>query len=54
MVSILQYQYEIESDPESGDEERQAEPHHTRLLQMFLNGNLPIYFLLYTRLSYTK
>jgi len=33
MVSILQYQYEPESDPESGDEESQAEPHNTRLLQ---------------------
>jgi len=33
MVSILQYQYEPESDPESGDKESQAEPPQTRLLQ---------------------
>jgi len=34
MVSILQYQYEPESDPESGDEESQAGFYKT-----FLNGN---------------
>jgi len=54
MVSILQYQYEIESDPESGDEERQAEPHHTRLLQMFLNGNLPIFFFYFINVCLTQ
>jgi len=33
MVSILQYQFEPESGPESGNEESQAEPPQTRLLQ---------------------
>jgi len=38
MVSILQYQYEPESDIESGDDKRQAEPTQPPFLhiQIFL------------------